>query len=188
MLWKDIKETEDCENCPLLEHELCTEGFACYGGEPIEPPCCGFDDNTDLDEWVDGYYERMRAYDAYESKRIEKERKRKERAQKAANTRREMRLYCMSEILALKRAEKALQVQKNAESFASSIAEAINFANAAFQYDERVTVNPPISEEVKRLETERAAAKQKYEAKRKEFYVEREKKRKTEAQAGDKIK
>lgn len=53
MLWKDFKEKEDCYGCPLLEHEMCTGGYQCYGGEPIEPPCCNFDDDTDLDKWVD---------------------------------------------------------------------------------------------------------------------------------------
>ncbi len=88
-----------------------------------------------------------------------------------------MRWYCASEISELKRAEKALRAQKAAESFACSLAEAINFANAALQYNERVTVQPQISEKVKWLEAEFAAAKEKYEAKRKEFYAEREKKR-----------
>ncbi len=84
-----------------------------------------------------------------------------------------MRLYCMNEILEVKRKEKALRAQKNTENFASCFAEAINFANSVFQYDERVTVKPQISAEVKRLEAELAAAKQKYEEKRKEFYAER---------------
>jgi len=171
MLWRDFREEEDCGNCPLLKHELCTGGFKCYGGESIEPPCCTFDDDTDLYEWVDNYYERMWIHEENGDKKRQEAKMRKERAKKAAETRREMRVYCANEILELKRAEKALRAQKLAEDFALSLVEAVNFTNAMFQYSERVTAQPQISAEVKRLESELVAAKEKYEAKRKEFYV-----------------
>ncbi len=183
MLWKDFREEGDCENCPLLKSELCTGGFQCYGGEPIEPPCCGFDDDTDLDEWVADQYERLQAYEEYEEKKLKETKERKERAKKAANTRREIRWYCASEILELKRIEKTLKARKAAEGFALSLAEALNLTNAMFQYRERATANPQISEEIKRLEAQLVIAKQKYEKKRKEFYLEREKKRKREARS-----
>lgn len=62
MLWKDFKQKEDCYGCPLLENELCNchGDIVCYGGEPIEPPCCNFDDDTDLDKWVDDILARRR--------------------------------------------------------------------------------------------------------------------------------
>ena len=60
MLWKEISEDGWCDNCPLPKSEICPGRFACYGGEPVEPPCCNFDDDTDLDKWVSDYYERER--------------------------------------------------------------------------------------------------------------------------------
>lgn len=33
--------TDYCQYCP--ENDECHRGMVCYGGEPIEPPCCGAD-------------------------------------------------------------------------------------------------------------------------------------------------
>lgn len=175
MLWKDFAEREDCDGCPLLENEICPGGFYCYGGVPIEPPCCCFDDDTDLDEWIDNYFADQRRREEAEDRRLQAEKKKRERAKKAADTRRAIRWYCWDEIHALKQAEKALEAQKAVERLASSFAEAVNITNEMFRYTERVSVKPEISEKVKRLEAEVAAAKGKYDAKRKEFYAQRKK-------------
>lgn len=175
MLWKDFAEHEDCAGCPLLENEICPGRWRCYGGEPIEPPCCSFNDDTDLDEWVNQYFSRQHRYEEAEEKRIQAERKKKERAEKAAETRRDMRWYCMAEILALKQAQKALNRQKSVESLVSGFAEAVNITNEMFRYEERVIVKPEISAEIQRLEADVDAAKKAYESKRKEFYAKRKK-------------
>ena len=40
--WLKTHDGEDyCKYCP--ENAECPHGMACYGGEPIEPPCCGAD-------------------------------------------------------------------------------------------------------------------------------------------------
>ncbi len=173
LLWKEFAKDESCDGCPLLENEICPGGFTHYGGRPIEPPCCSFDDNTDLDEWVSDYFERLRWLEAQEDARIQQERKNKERSKKAADTRRAIRWYCRDEIYALNHARKALKAQKAAEHFASSLAEAINITNGVFQYPERVGVDRKISDAVKRLELEVATAKEKYDEKRNEFYTRR---------------
>lgn len=173
MLWKDFKEKEDCYGCPLLEHEMCAGGIVCYGGEPIEPPCYNFDDATDLDKWVDDMFAQRRRCEEAENKRLKAEQEKKDRAKKAADTRRAMRWYCRDEIQALKKARKALEAQKALESLASSFAEAINFANEMFRYKERMAVNPEVSDEVLRLEAEVDVAKKAYDAKREEFYAKR---------------
>lgn len=175
MIWKDFAEKEDCDGCPLLENEICPGGFSCYGGDPIEPPCCCFEDDTDLDEWVSDYFDRQRRYEEAEDKRLQEEKKKKEQAKKAAETRRAMRWYCWTEIQELKRAQKALEVKKAVERFASSLVEAINVTNEIFRYEERVTVNSEISAEVQRLEAEVNAAKKAYDSKRKEFYAQKKK-------------
>ena len=63
MLAKDI---EDCENCPLWEKDC--HGYTSDGqGNPVEPPCCSWNDEDEIYERMyDGrgeeladYYERM---------------------------------------------------------------------------------------------------------------------------------
>ena len=173
MLWKDFAEKESCDGCPLLENEICPGGWKCYGNEPIEPPCCSFADDTDLDIWVERFLIQQQKWEEREDRKIREERKKKERAEKAVETRREMRWYCRGEIRELKQPEKALQAQKAVERLASDFAEAINFTNEMFRYKERKQVKPEISAEVKRLEEEVALAKEKYNAKRTEFYAKR---------------
>lgn len=173
MLWKDFAKQESCDGCPLLENEICHGGWVCYGGAPIEPPCCSFDDNTDLDDYVIGNLEQQRAWEESEDRLVREKTKKKERAKKAADTRREIRWYCREELYTLNRAQKALQAQEAAERFASSFAEAVNFTNEMFRYKERVQIKPEISDKVKQLEAEVAGAKERYDAKRKEFYAQR---------------
>jgi hypothetical protein len=171
MLWKDFSEKESCDGCPLLESEICTGGWQCYGGEPIEPPCCCFDDDTDLDEWVSNYWKQQLAREEREDNRIREEAKKKERAKKASDTRHAMRWYCRDELYELNRLQKALKAQEAAERLASSLADAINITNEMFRYEDRVTVRPNISAEVDRFKVLVMDAKEKYEAKRKEFYT-----------------
>lgn len=173
LLWKDFAKEECCDECPLLKAEICTGGFTCYGGQPIEPPCFSFDDDTDLNEWVCKYYEHQKKREEQEEARIRKERKRSERAKKAAETKRALRAYCYQEICALKRAEKALKAQENAEHLGRSIADAFNFANEIFRYEERFLVDPEISKSVNALQEAVSEAKERLERKRKEFYERR---------------
>lgn len=177
MLWKELAEEESCDNCPLLEAEICTGGFVCYGGDPIEPPCCCFNDDTDLDEWVDNYFKRQKKREEQEEKHREEENKKKERAKKSANTRHRLRIYCMEELLDLKQAKQALKAQLATERLAQSWAEVFNFANEMFRYEDRYCVKPEISESVKRLQEDVEKAEKAYQAKREEFY----RKRKAEA-------
>ena len=49
------KDIHDCDGCPLFEHD-CSGGMASDGnGNPIEPPCCSWNDDTVVFE---GMYER----------------------------------------------------------------------------------------------------------------------------------
>ena len=173
LLWKDFAQEECCDDCPLLKSEICTGDFVCYGGQPIEPPCCSFNDDTDLNEFVREYYAQQKKREEQEEARAKKEKEKKERARKAAETKRALRAYCYQEIYALKQAEKALKAQENAESLGRSIAEAFNFANEMFRYEERFSVSPEISEKAKVLHDAVVKAKERYEAKRKEFYEKR---------------
>lgn len=52
-----VSEITDCENCPLLKEEICPGGMTSSSdGTPVEPPCCGFNDDTDLDQLIDDYH------------------------------------------------------------------------------------------------------------------------------------
>lgn len=120
------------------------------------------------------------AYEKYLEEKDRKTRAMRERAKKAADTRRALRLYCSAELAALKSAKKRLEAQKSAERFAFSFAEAINFANEMFRYENRVAADPKISEAVKALEVEVAQCEEAYQAKRDEFFKKREEKQNEE--------
>lgn len=64
MLYSEFIEKElECCDCPLY-NDICPGGITSNGrGGLLEPPCCMFDDDTDMDEWVTEYYERQRRYE-----------------------------------------------------------------------------------------------------------------------------
>ena len=161
--------------CPIKKNELCTGGFSCYGGSPIEPPCCFFEDDTDLDEWIEERFERRRKFEQLEDERIRREKAKKEKAKKAYETRREMRFYCRNEINQLKSYEKQLEAYKSSLRLASAFAEAVNITNEMFGYSERLKQKPEVQKTIDDLEAKINEAKQKYEEKRKEFYKSRKK-------------
>ena len=171
--YKEIMDDGCCDRCPLSQEGICPGGWSCYGGAPIEPPCCSFDDETDLDEWVNEYYSSQYRYEEAEDERIRREKAKKERAKKAAKTRHEMRFYCQNEISQLKSCEKQLEAYKSILRLASTFAEAFNFTNEMFGYSERLKQKPEVQKTIDDLETKIKEAKQKYEAKRKEFYNNR---------------
>lgn len=173
LLWKDFKDNGDCDDCPIRKARICPDDLVGYGDEPREPPCESFNDDVDLNLWASTYWENQRLFEEWEDAEVKKERKAKERAQKAAATRREMRDYCIDEIYELKCAEQALKSWGKHENFVNALAEAFNFANSMFNYRERVAAKPEISENVKRLRADVQKAKEKLEEKRKQFYNER---------------
>ena len=171
--YREIIQDDDCASCPIKRAELCTGGYACYGGSPVEPPCCSFDDDTDLDEWVKDAFERRKRYEEYQDKIAKQDKAKKEKAKKAVETRREMRFYCRSEINQLKSCKKQLEAYKSSLRLASSFAQAFNITNEMFGYSERLKQKPEVQKTIDDLETKIKEAKQKYEAKRKEFYNNR---------------
>ena len=168
-----FKDFDDCELCPLLEEGICPGGWTCYGGEPIEPPCCSIDEDTDLDQWIADYYESERQYEKYLAEKARKEREKKERAKRAADTRRAMRTYCFSEIYELEQAKKGLKAQEATERMAQSLSIAFNITNEMFRYKERFCVNPEISERTIALRQRVKECEAAYKAKWEEFYRKR---------------
>lgn len=166
MLYKEI---DDCEQCPLLKEEICPGGWtASPSGSPIEPPCCSFDDDTDLEQWLEDYYENQRRYEEYLDRKWEDEQEKKRKAEVAKKKRNYLKIYCNYERIDVKRAKKRLQSYKAAVSLGESIAFAFNTANAMFGYSERLNKNQKADDELKRLEDELANAEKKLKEKQKE--------------------
>lgn len=164
MLWKEIADSEDCDLCPVKEAELCCGGYNCYGGAQVEPPCCMFDDDTDIDEWIS-------EYENWKDSQIKSEKAKQEKTKKAAETRREMRWYCLNELQEIKSLEKALSAYESQLSLASSFAFAFNTTNEMFRCPERLKEKPEVKLNIERMKSKIQESKQRYEEKRKEFYL-----------------
>lgn len=56
---RDVLESSDCGSCPL-HGDTCNGGWRCYGGEPVEPPCSGWDEDilkmtvAEYEDYVNG--------------------------------------------------------------------------------------------------------------------------------------
>lgn len=146
MKWSEFSELENCDQCPLKEAEICPGGYTSdYCGEPLEPPCCSFDDDTDLDEWVARHFEYERRCEEREDKQIREKAARDAKNKRAQELRNQAKRHVWIETHEIKRKRKAIAANEGAMHFTLSFAEAFNFANEAFGYSERVeskTKNP----------------------------------------------
>ena len=166
MLYKEI---DDCEQCPLMKEEICPGGWtASPSGDPIEPPCCSFDDDTDLEQWVEDYYDSLRRHEEYLDRKWKEEQEKMRKAEIAKKKRDYLKVYCTSERIDVKRARKRLQAHKAAVSLGESIAFAFNTTNEMFGYSERIKKNQKADDELKKLENELVSAEQKLKEKQKE--------------------
>lgn len=48
------RDIDDCDKCPAYK-DICPGGWRARptGGTPIEPPCCGWDDDFNVTEWCE---------------------------------------------------------------------------------------------------------------------------------------
>lgn len=169
MLFKELAELDDCEQCPLYKEEICPGGMTSSpGGIPIEPPCCGFDDDTDLDAWVSDYFERQRRHEAYLDEQYKKQQEKKRKADLKKRRQQFLKFYCYSEAYDVKKLKKQIKAIENAISFAESMAFAFNMANEMFQYEERTQVNPKANEQLEKLKEQLKEAEEKLKTKREE--------------------
>lgn len=167
ILLKDV----DCpDGCPLYKEEICPGGMRCYGGEPIEPPCCSMDDEEDLNSWIDNYYDGQRRYEEYLDRQEEKCKLKEHKNEVLRRKRQYTRSFCYSEIQTIKRIKKQIKSYKSAKSFARSLTFAFNTTNEMFGYEERKVVNPQIDEELSRLELQLKEAECALVKKRKEAH------------------
>ncbi len=164
-------DIEDCNECPLKDEFSCPGGWACYGGEPIEPPCaCWTDEELEMDveEYIDELHRIQITREEYERHLWEQEQEKKRKNEIAAKKRSHMRSYCTKERLAVKSLKKRIKSYEKIEQLASSMAEAVNVTNKMFGYAERRVVNPAITDTLQSLYTELEKAELKLKEKQKE--------------------
>lgn len=169
MLWKDFAETEDCEQCPIKQERICKGGWTSSpSGTPIEPPCCSFDDDTDLDAWIDNYYDYQRRYEERIDRQIREKEEKRKKNEVAKRRRWYLKNYCVNERIEVKRLQKLIRENENAIRFANSIAFSFNAANEMFHYPERVSVNPKHNKELEKMKNQLKIAEDKLKEKQKE--------------------
>lgn len=162
-------EIEDCENCPLLAEEICSGGMTSSpSGTPIEPPCCSFDDDTDLDQWISDYYDSQRRHEEYLDRKWKEEQEKKRKAEKAKKRRDYLKWYCFDEKMEVKKARKRLAAHQAAVHFAESMAFAFNMTNEMFGYSERLKKNQKSDDKLKKLQDALDDAEKKLKEKQKE--------------------
>ena len=181
MTYGEFLEKElPCEECPIYKAEICNGGPKCYGGEPIDPPCCGFNDDTDLDKWASESERYLAAIEDLEDMQARLLENKRIRAKKRAETTRQMKSYCWEERAEIKGIKKRIKGLENAISLAQCFASAFNATNEMFEqvqggeeYKARKQVNPELTAKLDELKEQLKTAQDKYKAKRKEFYSKR---------------
>lgn len=168
MLFRDLPE-DDCDLCPLLKAEICPGGVvAGYGGVPIEPPCTMFEDDEDLDAWVENHFIAQRRREEMEAEQIRKQ-KEKDRKNEITRKRRQYTNgYCRKELIRANQLKKQIVALEKRKSLAESFVFATNITNEAFRMDERVSVNPAFDEKIKQLQADLETAEEILKNKRKE--------------------
>mgnify|MGYP001023257144 CR=1 FL=1 len=142
MLVKELRELkEDCkEQCPLYD-EFCSGGMACYGGDPIEPPCIYWDDEN---EDVDDIYHRMFVsrirYEEAEDRRYKREQEAKKKKEEKAKKTRDALWHVRTEQREITQLRRRIRANEKLLSFARGMASATNFANEMFGYEERIEI------------------------------------------------
>lgn len=125
----------DCDVCPLKD-EFCNGGVMCYGGEPIEPPCCSFNDDTILSEVYDNFF--VVRYN-FEKQQEEKERQLELKKQKSEERKKKLREYKhrnWDSLLKIDFLKKKIKQEEKRIEFINRLntfSNAVNFTNKIFR-------------------------------------------------------
>lgn len=163
-----LSEIDDCSICPLKDEGLCSGGWVCYGGEPIEPPCASWDSDEEVEDYIESMHASISEKEEYEDRLREEREKKRRKNEIAKRKRRYLEIYCCSEKREVESLKKQIQSYESIERFADSIATAFNITNEMFRYPERKEVNPEITERLKSLREKLKEAEQKLKDKQKE--------------------
>jgi hypothetical protein len=142
MLVKELRELEEgCkEQCPLYD-EFCPGGMACYGGDPIEPPCMYWDDeNEDVDDIYHRMFMSRIRYEEAEDKKYKREQEAKKKKEEKAKKARDARWHVRTEQREITSLRRRIRSNKKLLSFANSWATATNITNEMFGYEERLEI------------------------------------------------
>ena len=119
------KDIEDCSQCPWLG-EYCKGGMTSDGcGRPIEPPCCSWDPEEDIEDIYDSQAANESAYQDYISHEIEKEKAVKLKKEITKRKRRESSLLLFEENREIKRLRKQIE----ANNYLLCLTNAFNFVS-----------------------------------------------------------
>ena len=128
-----LGDIQDCEQCPLYKEECPGGMVSSAAGIPIEPPCTSWDEDQDLDYYMDGFYSSKMVYEDYQENLYITEEIKKEK-QKIKNKRaRESRLYVYRETKEIRSLKKSY---KNLCSI-ESLANAFSITNEMFNIDDK---------------------------------------------------
>ena len=124
-----VEHDLDCKvYCPLYKDGFCSGGVACYGGDPIYPPCCDFDNNVVLQEVADDFYCARLKHEQYEEQKERKKAEKEAKNQERKNKLREYKWRNWEDLdkikvikLKIKRTKKQIENIKTARIFAMSI-------------------------------------------------------------------
>ena len=180
MLYKDFRDQDlECDSCPLNDGEICPGGMTSNGrGEPVEPPCCSFDDDTDMEEWVRKYYEYQRKCDEAEDARIKAQREKEAKNAIARERRRKSQRHVWHENHEIKLLKQKIAKNERMAEFARSLAEAFNTTNKMFRYGERIEIKERTKTDIEndemreRIAELKATKKEKLKAFRKNYLRE----------------
>lgn len=162
-----------CEDCPAYKECFCTGGEIWVGDGYMPPPCEIYLDR-DMDEWVESVVQTRKQVDEAEERKQAGVLRKKEIAQKRAETARAMKSYCYVERKEVARLEKAVKSLETAIRERNHFAESVNEVNEMFGYSGRIPqVDPQRYGKLDELKELLRTAQEKYKAKRKEFYSNR---------------
>jgi hypothetical protein len=121
-----------CEDlCPLRHSGDCPGGMVSgYGGQPIEPPCCSWSEDEDLDELPGIIEGRRQAEEDHQHAIYLVKKEKEEKNHIAARRRQESARHVYAENSEIKRLKKRIRGNSNTVHFQRSFGSALNFANS----------------------------------------------------------
>lgn len=174
-----FKEINDnCDICPLKEANIC-HGVACYGGEPVLPPCAEMDENTDAEAYVRKTFEYERRMNEQREEKLRLEAEKKEKSRLQSIRTRFINSYCHEEMTKVKELKRLISaIEKNIKDvkcdqiFAETMEKGgVPVGNTDAIHDALIYYNAKLVEAQEALEKAKAELTQKRkEAKKTEEY------------------
>ncbi|OPY59136.1 MAG: hypothetical protein A4E55_00353 [Pelotomaculum sp. PtaU1.Bin035] len=135
---KELRDSEDCDQCPFYK-ELCPGGMtSSAGGIPVEPPCYYWEDEDDLDELYHKAVDGIRRHEEYLDKKYAKEEQQRKAKEEKAKKAREARWETWQERQQITKLRRQIRNNNKIISLAKSFAFAINTTNEMMGYKEHV--------------------------------------------------